>query len=1633
MRSLCIMVMLCGISNNAWADFSEGDGSQESPWVITQDTWEEFASNYGSTTEYYFQLGESIVLSEVSSSLDITSDYLDMNSCTITVGGDGSGDVSPLSVDDFSSFTPVFSSDETLEGSVIYYFSVTASNWESAVSYYNGLTDASNVFFVVDSDIELESLPSETLNIRSSNLINNNNAVISVGKSTPVSFDSSFYHVFSDDSGFDSSVEYYFLAESSTWDDFVSYYNDLSDKSKVYLVMTDNIELTSTPSNALDIASDNFINSGDYKFSFSDGTTLGDVFLDPDMNTAYVEGGAGPIEIYDLATWQEFLTAWNNSEVSSDASVTITGEIIIESTDVLPSSPIELENVTFDDGGSITVNITFEDQLYTVFSNSEFESKVTYNYTVTSDYWDNFVNSIPTDDTDAERIKFIISDAISLSDSNTFPTESISYSGISFDGGSITVCEDGSPVTFSDSYVPLFSSSELERQVQYYFSLTTDNWEAFTSSYSKFTENENVSFSLEENVVLTAPTATLDITSTYLTLDDTYTLSVGSEEGYEDLPETFKHVFSDTDLEAQVKYYYNINDWSYFTSNFDDLNNNNVYTKLGTDVTIDAGFEQIAEFNGHFDGNSEYNKIYMPDCNINNLTQLFSEEIDEDNVKNVLYVYGNLNITDAAGLEVLRENASEWDDKDICETFTIDLTNNDIVLGAGWTPIECSATINYKYNKEGEEGHKKPTHHIIFPSLSATVVKEESNGYVTTDVSSGIQECYQYSEITISDDTEVRYLSSDISAVCDACTNWKLTGSPDFSSSSDIPSINISGKFHSDNYAILMPEFNASDYPTNLPVIFTGVTGVKYNYSGINIESDNDFEVFIGNQDAMKELSTSVTINTDVNINADNWVPIDKDFVITFTNYIYATIDSQEGLENIAGDLSTLSNGGNYIYVEPNGKDKGDNWYDYDMTSIDWKNTTVTIQDLSSSVTILLKDNQSTNNNPFSCSEEEYLNYFYTPSFELIDALFNNIITDSSKRGRFFTEHEDEDGHSIGTIADFAGHGTKGSPYLIYNYEMLKKLVELINEGLDTEGMYIQLASDINAQGNERLTDVDGNTTLDGYDTETLQFPDAFKGHFDGDNHSIAGLTQPLFYSLDGATVKNLGIVDCYMTGTALATSANNTTVTKSYVSGVSEGLVSEDGNTVEDCYAYNPSLDESNRYTTSSTFNAETVEDISKTHSILKDNCYNLDTDVYSDCTLFIPEDNTFYEVSPSNTLFTRIADPDNYMSYINLGNDFVWISNPLQSNVSLLHNVVYNDGWLNNTNGDATNVGGLWSLDYLYSWYIVDKKECNVYPLERHSGSDVMCCRVNNIYYSRGTGAYDGLNTIYLPFAWNPETDLYDENGNQITNAEVYILADKLSGSEGSYEFDDYQEYYDYSEAESLLFFKPDNAAYAQVSNALPTILKVPVEGWCIKRSGLANYFTPQNDSGDYDKEADDAAGLDNLYNNYWEGKENGDASSQKIGRSFMDIDRLKTDDTGRAFHCGTFTGLGSGTFDAGTYNSNYSCYKLNSAGTGFAKVTATSTVQPFRTFFAINDDGAHANPSSGGAKALSLGFCGIADINDKPTSIDGVSVQGIHLMTTAQSRVYSLDGRYVGQYGQKKLARGMYIMNGKKFVVK
>lgn len=87
------------------------------------------------------------------------------------------------------------------------------------------------------------------------------------------------------------------------------------------------------------------------------------------------------------------------------------------------------------------------------------------------------------------------------------------------------------------------------------------------------------------------------------------------------------------------------------------------------------------------------------------------------------------------------------------------------------------------------------------------------------------------------------------------------------------------------------------------------------------------------------------------------------------------------------------------------------------------------------------------------------------------------------------------------------GKGTEADPYQIETIDQFKALRDIANEGWNLSDKYFVLTQNIGAKGEEIVIDT-------------------FKGHFDGNGHSIASVVQSrsIFNSLEGGEIKNLEI-----------------------------------------------------------------------------------------------------------------------------------------------------------------------------------------------------------------------------------------------------------------------------------------------------------------------------------------------------------------------------------------------------------------------------------------------------------------------------------------------------------------------------
>ena len=163
------------------------------------------------------------------------------------------------------------------------------------------------------------------------------------------------------------------------------------------------------------------------------------------------------------------------------------------------------------------------------------------------------------------------------------------------------------------------------------------------------------------------------------------------------------------------------------------------------------------------------------------------------------------------------------------------------------------------------------------------------------------------------------------------------------------------------------------------------------------------------------------------------------------------------------------------------------------------------------------------------------------------------------------------------------GDGTSGTPYRIGTVNDLVELATLVNTGNNFAGKYIELIDDIDLTGYDPAGDGTGWMPIGN------NYSNRFRGILDGNGHKVSNMmiNRPntnnigLFgYTGTGAEIKNLGVVDCNITGregVGGLVGAGFGPITNCYVTGTVTGtsgrvggLVGEnsnDGNLIN-CYA---------------------------------------------------------------------------------------------------------------------------------------------------------------------------------------------------------------------------------------------------------------------------------------------------------------------------------------------------------------------------------------------------------------------------------------------------------------------------------
>lgn len=500
--------------------------------------------------------------------------------------------------------------------------------------------------------------------------------------------------------------------------------------------------------------------------------------------------------------------------------------------------------------------------------------------------------------------------------------------------------------------------------------------------------------------------------------------------------------------------------------------------------------------------------------------------------------------------------------------------------------------------------------------------------------------------------------------------------------------------------------------------------------------------------------------------------------------------------------------------------------------------------------------------------------------------------------------------------------------------------------------------------------------------------------------------------------------------------------------------------------------------------------------HPILKSASYKLTGSdaktYYSDATLVIPNDNKMYYYESSSRLHrleginynswseqivdgggeaTEVHDAvspidyyyvlKNYYTNFEYGADayMKWGKakphgvNPLMDNVCLLHNV-WRDGEYLTKYADQQK--GYTSIDefdharYIYSLYLTDKKDLGFDP-------NKVLTRIRNIHYQR-TGTNGGMNTVYLPFPFNA-TDVKKADGTAISGVKAFMLADriKISNKTGHDEYyydrnaevwDYYSDFHEGVDYDRLFFVQLTNAQMDEVTAGLPMLLNVKEKDWYIDIKDLGDKYRVSD--GNY---GEDHLGTETGWDDTWADNKyalfstcamkDGDEFNMRyhadiigedqMGYSFRTVDNMGQDFacSGHAAHLGSFVTVQKGTLLSKESSGEYTFFKLNSSGNAFAHVTSNSSVTPFRTYVSIHKS---SDPDAKAKTSFGMGSAnfGIVEKDDIATDLD--EMPGITLLTVEQQKIYSLDGIQVGTLDNvSKLAPGVYIMNGRKFVKK
>ena len=238
---------------------------------------------------------------------------------------------------------------------------------------------------------------------------------------------------------------------------------------------------------------------------------------------------------------------------------------------------------------------------------------------------------------------------------------------------------------------------------------------------------------------------------------------------------------------------------------------------------------------------------------------------------------------------------------------------------------------------------------------------------------------------------------------------------------------------------------------------------------------------------------------------------------ITITNCYYT-----QTLGTAQGKLAHSIIGDEYVTVAPAG-----NVSEYNVSGITTNGTGIEYSE------VLYADDEETVSLTLNCDAPiGYALDYYTSSTGTLNGTENP----------FTLTMEDADvviGAEL-NVPDWTGEGTEDIPYIILYYTQLDLLAQRVNDGNSYNGVYFKLGADIEYDPNMLTIDNDNDGVNESNYTAIGTSDRYFRGHFDGDNHTISGIRvvktngyQGLFGRCANGGVKNLVLDDTDITGSS--------------------------------------------------------------------------------------------------------------------------------------------------------------------------------------------------------------------------------------------------------------------------------------------------------------------------------------------------------------------------------------------------------------------------------------------------------------------------------------------------------------------